>query len=638
MSKYKGYMGRVLEINLSTREISEYPWSDKERKLYLGGKAMASKIMYDRFDGSEKALSEENKIIISTGPLTGSFAPSSNRFNISSLSPLTGITASSNCGGNFGFYLKKAGFDALIISGKADKLSWLLIENDKISFFDAAEFEGMLVTETQELMQKKTDELLGKKTRCGMVCIGPAGENLVRYSSVMSGDRAAGRCGLGAVFGSKNLKGAVATGTHEIPIHDKDKTIKHHRKWTAYLRDHMFTGGVLPKQGTAGILRYLQQSSTLATRNFGRGQYWAFENVTGEALQRETIINFGCLSCPIRCSRSVVVNGQEVKGPELEALGLLGPNLLISDLNAICELSYELDELGMDVMSAAGTVAWAMDANEKGLWDNGLKFGVHSNLKQTFSDTAFRRGIGDELAEGSKRLSEKYGGKEFAIHSKGLELAAYEPRRAVGQGLGYAVSNRGGCHLNGGYLILLEAIGLRVDGETIHAKADLCMFLQDLIETTSSSGHCLFTLIGFFPSYLLNKPNSLITRAVNKIVPYLGWALRVLNYFPELAFFKIPLLPHLYEIEYVTGMKMNIGKFKRIGERSYNIERAVNAKFGVSADMDKLPKRLVEDLQDPDRPNSRVPLEKLKKIYYRARGWNKNGLPSKLKLRLLGIK
>jgi aldehyde:ferredoxin oxidoreductase len=125
---------------------------------------------------------------------------------------------------------------------------------------------------------------------------------------------------------------------------------------------------------------------------------------------------------------------------------------------------------------------------------------------------------------------------------------------------------------------------------------------------------------------------------VNKIVPYLGWALRVLNYFPELAFFKIPLLPHLYEIEYVTGMKMNIGKFKRIGERSYNIERAVNAKFGVSADMDKLPKRLVEDLQDPDRPNSRVPLEKLKKIYYRARGWNKNGLPSKLKLRLLGIK
>lgn len=638
MSKFKGYMGKVLEINLSDGKISEYPWSDKQRKLFLGGKAMASKIMYDRFDGSEKPLSEENIIVISTGPLTGSFAPSSNRFNISSLSPLTGITASSNCGGNFGFYLKKAGFDALIISGKADRLSWLLIENNEIHFLDAGEFEGMLVSDTQKLLQKKTDEFLGKKVRCGMVCIGPSGENLVKYSAVISGERAAGRCGLGAVFGSKNLKGAVVTGTHEISIYNKEKTMKHHKKWTAYLKNHPLTGGMLPRQGTAGILRPLQESRTLATRNFGRGQYWAFENVTGDALERENIINFGCLTCPIRCSRTVMVDGKKVKGPELEAIGLLGPNILVNDLKVICELSYELDELGMDAISAAGTLAWAMEANEKGLWDNGLRFGDPSNLKQTILDTAYRRGIGNDLAEGSRWLSEKYGGKEFAIHSKGLELAAYEPRQAVGQGLGYAVANRGGCHLNGGYLILLEGIGLRVDGESTHAKADLCMFLQDVMETTSSSGHCLFTLFGFLPSFLLNKPKGIIATAVNKIVPYLGWAIRFLNYFPEIAFFKIPLLPHLYEIEYVTGMKMSLGKFKRIGERSYNVERAVNAKFGVSAEMDKLPKRLVEDLQDPARPNSRVPLEKLKKIYYHARGWNKNGLPGKFKLRLLGIK
>ena len=173
-------------------------------------------------------------------------------------------------------------------------------------------------------------------------------------------------------------------------------------------------------------------------------------------------------------------------------------------------------------------------------------------------------------------MSEKYGGKEFAIHSKGMELAAYEPRRAVGQGLGYAVANRGGCHLNGGYLVVLEGLGLDVNGQTPRGKADLCMVMQDLMEAISMGGQCL---------------NGALTRTVNAVIPFLGPAVRVLNKLPEIASFNLPLLPYPCELSYTTGMKMNIGKFIRCGERSYNVERAVNARFGVSAENDKLPKR-----------------------------------------------
>ena len=332
------------------------------------------------------------------------------------------------------------------------------------------------------------------------------------------------------------------------------------------------------------------------------------------------------------------MDGKTVKGPELETLGLLGGNIENPDLEKICRWNYELDELGMDTISTAGTLAWAMEANEKGLWKNGLAFGKTDNLSQVFDDIAHRRGIGDELAEGSKRLSEKYGGRDFAIQSKGMELAAYEPRRAVGQGLGYAVANRGGCHLNGGYLVVLEGLGLDVNGQTPRGKADLCMVMQDLMEAISMGGQCLFTSYGVFPAFLLNNPNGALTKTVNAVIPFLGPAVRVLNKVPELASFNLPLLPYPVELHYTTGMKMNIGKFIRCGERSYNVERAVNARFGVSAENDKLPKRLTDIPQDPKRPDTRVPLEQMKKTYYRARGWEKNGLPSEKKLKQLGIR
>lgn len=638
MSKYSGYMGRIVRLDLNTREATDYPWTDRERELYLGGKTAASKIMFDSFTGAEKPFGEENLIIISTGPLTGTFAPSSNRFDISTLSPLTGITTSSNCGGNFGFYLKKAGIDALIIRGKCAEPTWIDIDDGAFSFHDAAELSGLRVSETQSELQKRADALRGKKTKCGMVSIGPAGENLVKYASVISGERAAGRAGVGAVFGSKRIKGIVASGEHEISVHDREKAVAFNKKWTAQLRAHPLTGGTLPKMGSAGLVAPMQIRGMLSTKNFSAGRFDRFEKVSGEALaEEENIVNNGCLSCPIRCSRTVSVNGQKVKGPELETLCLLGGNLMNDDLSLVCRWNNELDELGMDTISCAGTLAWAMEANEKGLWKNGLEFGRTDNISQTFEDIAFRRGIGDELAEGSKRLSKKYGGEDFAIQSKGMELAAYEPRRAVGQGLGYAVANRGGCHLNGGYLVILEGLGLNTDAQTPHGKADFCMFMQDLMESISAAGQCLFTSFGLFPAFLIRNPRGLITRTVNRAIPRLGWAVRLMNKAPGALCFKLPLIPYLYEIEYSVGMRMSLGRFLKTGERSYNVERAVNAKFGVSAEKDKLPKRLTDVLQDPGDPKSRVPLEQMKRIYYRARGWGENGLPDEAKLRKLGI-
>ena len=627
-------MGKVMLVDLSTESVTEYPWSDRERELCLGGKIMAARILCDHLTGKETAFSEENWVVISTGPLTGTGAPSSARFNISALSPQTGILASSNCGGSFGLHLKKAGYDALILKGRCDGHKWLEIHEDQFIFHDAADLWGTKVSECQE----KLTQLTGKK-KLGKLCIGPAGENLVKYAGIFSDERAAGRTGLGAVLGWKGLKAITVTGTKTVPVHDKEKTTAWIKKWFAYLQAHPLTGGQLPKMGTAALVKPMQKLGLLSTRNYSAGRFEDFEQVSGERLAEQfNITNKGCLSCPIRCARTVHVHGKTVKGPELETLALLGGNLCNSDLQKILDWNYELDELGMDTITTANTIAYAMEANERGLWDNGLKFGCTEELSAIFEDIAYRRGIGDELAEGSRRLSEKFGGKEFAIHAKGLELAAYEPRRAVGQGLGYAVSNRGGCHLNGGYLVIMEGMGLGMNSQTPAAKADMTMMFQDLMETISASGQCLFTSYAVFPGFLLSKPDGILTKLVNAAAPHIGGAVRLLNRHPRIAALDLPVLHHTKMIRFATGMPMDLGRFKAIGERGYTMERYINCKFGITAADDKLPKRLTDVPQDPNDPQTKVPLEIMKKTYYAARGWDKNGIPTEATLRRLKIK
>ncbi len=632
-SKYAGYMGKVLMVDLSTETVTEYPWSDEQRELYLGGKIMAARILCDHLTGKEEPLSEENWIVIATGPLTGTGAPSTARFDVSALSPQTGILASSNCGGSFGFHLKKAGIDALILKGKCKCHRWIEISDGEFAFHDADDLWGMKTGPCQE----KLTELTGKK-KLGRLVIGPAGENLVKYAGIVSDERSAGRTGLGSVMGWKNLKAITVWGTKTVPIADKEKSQAWIKKWVTYLQNHPLTGEQLPRMGTAGLVSSMQMRGLLSTKNYSQGQFEDFEMVSGERLAEEfNITNKGCLTCPIRCARSVRVQGQAVKGPELETLGLLGGNICNNDLQKILDWNFELDELGMDTISAANTIAWAMEANEKGLWDCGLEFGKTENLSQVFEDIAFRRGIGNELAEGSKRLSEKYGGKEFAMHAKGLELAAYEPRRAVGQGLGYAVANRGGCHLNGGYLVIVEGLGLFADPQTPKAKADFTMMFQDLMETISASGQCLFTSYAFFPSFLLTKPNGVITKVVNWAVPHVGWAVRIMNKYPRMLALHLPVFHHTKMIKLALGMKMDLGRYLEIGERGYNMERLVNTRFGISAENDKLPKRLTDTPQDPNNPKTKIPLETLKKTYYQARGWDKNGIPTEKTLRHLKI-
>ena len=576
-TNYGGYMGKVMLIDLSTGQIQEYPWSDRERRLFLGGKTMAAKILGDCLSPDVTPLSEENMLVITTGPFTGSGAPSSSRFNISTLSPLTGILTSSNCGGNFGYYLKKAGLDALIIRGKSPSPIWLEIQNETFTLHDAGDLWGTMTGEAQTLLDAKLQETTGngKPVKNGKIVIGPAGENLVPYPSVVSNERLAGRGGVGCVMGWKNLKAVTVSGNHTVSVKCPEKLSKLNKSWFRYLRKHPLTGDQLPHMGTAGLVSIMQMRGQLSTKNYNYGQFDDFDMVSGETLAEEyNIVNKGCLSCPIKCARTVDIDGKAVKGPELETLGLLGSGILNHDLPAILKWNYELDELGMDTISAASTLGYAMEANEKGLWDNGLSFGSIDGISALWQDIAYRRGIGNELANGSRWCSEKYGGKEFANHAKGMELAAYEPRRSVGLGLGYAVSNRGGCHLNGGYMIIVEGLALNVDPQTPHAKPDFTVIFQDLMEAVSSCGQCLFTTYAFFPPPLISNPQSWYAKLFCAAVPHIGGVLRLLNKFPRVVCFHLPVIFNQSKaLHLVTGMPVTFGSFLKAGKRGYTLER-----------------------------------------------------------------
>jgi aldehyde:ferredoxin oxidoreductase len=628
-TKYGGYMGKVLKVDLTTQEVCEYPWTDQERELYLGGKIMAAKIMWDNINRRFDPLGEENLLVITTGPITGSGAPSSSRFNISTISPLTGLLVSSNCGGNFGLHLKKAGYDGLVISGRAEKPVWLEVTDQKIQFHPADTLWGQSTSATQNLLGKPG----------GKIVIGPAGENLVLYAGIFSQERAAGRGGAGAVMGAKKLKAIVADGRQRTVAVNPDKTRELNRQWINYLQKHPVTGRILPELGTANLIRRMQRRNMLATRNFSRGQYEDYESLSGEYLAEYHLIkNSGCPTCPIRCSRVVEVNGREIKGPELETLGLLGPNIENNDLKRICEWNYLLDELGMDTMSTGGTLAFAMELQEKGMWDCGLKFGETDIISEIIRKIAYREEIGDLLADGSRKLADRFGGHDFAMQVKGLELAAYEPRGAVGQGLGYAVANRGGCHLNAGYMAFMEGLGLAMNNHTAQSKAALTIFMQNMMEAVSAAGNCVFTTYAFIPGVLLDDNKSAISFLTNNILKWSSGLVSILNHQQSwLANFHLGLLPHTKALSTLTGMNITFGKFLQIGARGYNLERLFNMRLGLTGDHDKLPLRLTNEYQVPGVKKSRVPLPQLKKDYYRQRGWDKTGFPLKKTIRKLGL-
>ncbi|HSO20521.1 MAG TPA: aldehyde ferredoxin oxidoreductase family protein, partial [Desulfosarcina sp.] len=507
------------------------------------------KILWDQLRPGIDPLSPDNLLIIMTSPLTGTGAPSSSRYDISAKSPLTGAVGHSNSGGNFGIRLKRAGWDGMILRGRAASPVYIEVDEDRVGIHEAAGIWGLDTQAAQAAMG-----------RGGTLAIGPAGENLVKFATVVSQERSHGRTGMGAVMGSKNLKGIVARGKRRIPIHDRKRFKKCVKQWARMLQGHPATGEAAPRYGTAVFLTALSAGNALPTKNFSRGTYTDADKISGQRLAEEFLIgNDGCISCPIRCGRVVELDGKPVKGPEYEVLCLMGSNLLIDDLNAIIRWNRELDLLGLDTISVGNVLGFAAELAEKGIWDGGVRFGRKENVSAVLADIAHRRGAGADLAEGVRFLSQKYGGRDFAAHVKGLEIAAYEPRSAVGYGLGYATASRGACHLDGGYLIYLEVTGpVTLNPQHLRSKPGWVILDQNLLAAISAGGNCLFTSWTFIPKLAFTLSRwRWVARTITRLMT-LSWPVvdALLKLPPFMLRFHLPLLPHSTALALATGMKM----------------------------------------------------------------------------------
>jgi len=614
-------MGKILDVDLSTETLGNYDINDETRKLYVGGKGLGARLLFDNTERGIDPLSPDNVLIITTGPLTGTNAPSSSRFNVSTKSPLTGAIASSSCGGDFGNHLKKAGYDGIIIRGKAKGPVCLVIENDSVAINEGSELWGL---ETDEVL----DKVVGEDNK-GVLTIGPAGENLVLYASIIaprpSPKRSgiAGRCGVGAVMGSKNLKAIVASGNKKVPIAEPDKFKKRVKGQFDSLKD---SAGVAmySEYGTANLINPINAHNALPTRNFKLGSFKNAEAISGERLTEKYLVkSSGCSACTIKCGRVVKYKDKEVKGPEYETLALFGANLGIDEMDKIIEWNYICDQMGMDTISSAQTIAFAMELTENGLLDTGLSFGSSENISELLKDIAHRKGLGKDLADGARALSLRYGGEEYAIHSKGLELPGYNPSFCVGQGLSYATTNRGGCHM-GGYVIALEAMGpLVADPLSIKAKPELTVMFQNLFDSLNCLDVCVFTMFSLFPNIIYRiKPSGLMNRAISSILLRSGPVISLL------LKTRIPLKITISEklLSDVTGEKYSFSDLLKVGERVFNMERRYNVREGIAHSDDTLATRV------------KGPLDKMLPRYYELRGWNEDGIPQKDTLDRLEIR
>ncbi len=620
------------KIDLTQRKWEPFPISEDYYRTYIGGKALAARLLLDLTEPGVEPLSEQAVIIINTAPLNGTGAPCSSRFNMTFKNVLTGGIATSNSGGQFGVMLKKAGYDGLILTGRADAPVTVEIVDGEVTIQDASALWGLDCEQTQERLP----------AHYGKLVIGPAGENLVRYASAASGERMSGRCGTGAALGAKQVKALTAYGTKDAYVWDRKAFRAYNRKWIKFLRSHPMTGEALPRYGSAGLVNKANATHALPTRNFQRGYHPQADAVSGETMTETRLVRNGnCVSCPIRCERRVEVYGKEVKGPEYETCGFFGPNIDAGDLDAVLKLNYLADVYGMDTISLASSIAFAMELAERGVKDFGVHFGDVSNLEDAVKKIALRQDGFFDLGEGTKRMAKKYGCADAAMNAKGLEMASYEPRRSVGMGLGYAVANRGGCHLNGGYMALMESVGvLSMDAQSPRAKAEFTVFMQNCLEAISSAGCCLFTAQAMIPGVLYRMgPAHPVVRFIGRAAGHFGGAVGLLLKASKLLQFNtVYLLPQAEALHLATGLKMKTAEFLTLGDRAYTLERLYNLREGLTAADDTLPKRLLSVPQDASRPDTVVPLDQMLPRYYKARGWSADGVPTEKKLNSLGVK
>jgi len=620
-----GNLGRYLDVDLGAGTIEVKRTDPQDEELYLGGRGMGARMLYDNTPAGLDPFDERMVLIFSVGPLTGTNAPQSNRFVVTTKSPLTGCIGDSHCGGSFATKLKKAGYDAVLLRGRSDRPVYLEIDEDNVTLKDASHLWGKTTGETQAALPRNF----------GKAVIGPAGENLVRYACIVSQHRVAGRCGTGAVMGSKNLKAVIANGKGKTPIARPESYKELQRSLSAFLKSHPMTGGILPDLGTASLVMTCAGRNIIPTRNFQAGQDLRSTSLAGEKMRDELLQKRGgCLACPIRCGRHVEIKGRPAKGPEYETIGMLGNNLGVFDLEAVVELGEVCDELGLDTISMGTTLGFATELTERDMLTSDLAWGDVEGYRKAIDDTAARRGLGADLAEGSRRMSEKYGGVDFAIHVKGLELPAYDPRGCVGQGLEYAVNNRGGCHIRGSTMYL-EATGpASVDPFSPKSKPELVVFQQNTNASVSSLSMCYFSTYAVIPGALFKlDPNGLAYRTIMAVLANSGPVLRLIMKL------KLPGQMLWFEklLSAVTGRSVSMSDLAEIGARVYTLERLYNLREGIRPTADNLPKRLLSEPLSREG-QSGVPLGVMLPQYYKIRGWDETGVPTDATVRRLRIR
>ncbi len=513
--------------------------------------------------------------------------------------------------------LKTAGYDGLVLLGKSEQPAVIEI-NDEVVLKNAGDLWGKDTAETQKA--------LNLPKAAGALVIGPAGENKVLFACAVSGHRFLGRGGVGAVLGSKNVKAIVAHG-RKIKIEPAKKqafdAVK--KLGTKYINRNQVTSVSYRKYGTNSHVLKCNASGILPVRNFSDGSHPDAEKVSGELYAEKYTKKYAtCKPCTILCGHAGEFGGRMMQIPEYETTGLLGPNLEIFDPELVAQWNDLCGKAGLDTISTGGVLGWAMEATEKGFIESDLKFGKGDNIAQVIHDIARRKGLGNELAMGSRKLAEKFGGIEFAIQVKGLELAAYDPRGAWGQGLAYAVANRGGCHLSAP-VFSMEGILHFLKPHTKLAKAIYTDYFENMYAALNSMHACQFTSFAYMlePFVVKYTPKFLL-----KII---------MQYLPKVALALMDISVYSKSFEAITGIKLSQKEMLKVGKRIHILERYMNTREGIDNNSDTLPKRLLNEGRKSDKNNYVVPLQSMLKSYYRIKGYDKNGLPKKSLLKKLQI-
>ena len=582
-----------MRVNLTRRTTSVEPLKENEVRSLLGGRGIAAKYYYDEIAPSVDALAPENKLFFLTGPLTGTPLVSTTKFQVATRSPETRMYLCSNCGGDFGPQLKQAGFDGLIIEGKAADLTWISLKDGMAEFHDARAWKGFTSNRTLQELRSAFGE-----TKAGAMAIGPAGELLVRISYINVDERAFGRGGPGAVMGSKNLKGIIVKGTGDIPLADAARVAEIRK---AAVIDLKTSRANHTKFGTPQYIEPLNTLGCMPTRNFQTAWFEDCDKVDAhEMIEHYFQKNYACYRCTVACGKMCLVKEGPYAGAhartEFETVGLLGPNCGISDFGAIVKANQLCDELGLDTMSAGNAVALTMELYEKGLITKDdtmgidARFGNPDALLGIIELIAARRGIGDLLAEGMygvKRAKPEWA--RFIMDVKGMPFAAYDPRGFTGNGLTNGTSNRGACHNVGGWTIRAELQSGKYDRYALEGKAALVKAAQDSRAYVDSIGMCTVVRGAFGFS---ESPTGDVLEAVT------GYA----------------FTPKLMEI----------------AQRIYSLERMILNREGIRRKDDLLPERITKETIPSGPTKGRILTEEMYDVmlrdYYTLRGWDADGV------------